>query len=44
MRAEKGKKVDWAQIMSIVLCNELDWWYKYVKEIRGKRKTHVSPP
>ncbi len=38
MRVEKGKKVDWAQIMSNSLCNELDWRYKYVKENKGDKK------
>ncbi len=38
MNAEKGKKVDWVQIMYNSLCNELDWWYKYVKENKGDKK------
>jgi hypothetical protein len=42
MRAEKGKKVDWVQIMFNTLGNKLNQWYKYVKGIRGTRRTHVS--
>jgi len=38
MRAENGKKVDWAQIIYNSLCSELDWWYKYVKENKGDKK------
>ncbi len=38
MRAEKGKKVDWVQIIYNSLCNELDQWYKYVKENKGDNK------
>jgi hypothetical protein len=38
MRIEKGQKVDWAQIIYNNLCNELDRWYKYVKENRGDKK------
>jgi hypothetical protein len=35
---KKGKKVDWAQIIYISLCSELDRWYKYVKENKGDKK------
>jgi hypothetical protein len=38
MRAEKGQKVDWAHIVFNSLCNELDMWYKYVKENKGDKK------
>jgi hypothetical protein len=38
MRVEKGQKIDWAQIIFNSLCNELDWWYKYVKENKGNKK------
>jgi hypothetical protein len=38
MRVEKRKKVDWAQIMSNNLCNELDQWYKYTKKKEGNKK------
>jgi hypothetical protein len=38
MKAEKGEKVDWAQIIYNSLCNELDQWYKYVKENKGDNK------
>jgi hypothetical protein len=38
MRAEKGQKVDWAHIIFNSLCNELDMWYKYVKENKGDKK------
>ncbi len=38
MKIEKGKKVDWVQIMFNSLCNELDQWYKYVKENKGDKK------
>ncbi len=38
MRAKKGQKVDWAQIIFNSLCSELDWWYKYVKENKGDKK------
>jgi hypothetical protein len=38
MRAKKGKKVDYAQIIYNNLCSELDWWYKYVKENKGDKK------
>jgi hypothetical protein len=38
MRTKKGNNVDWAQIMYNSLCNELDPWYKYVKEIKGDNK------
>ncbi len=37
MRAEKGKKVDWAQIIYNSLCSELDRWYKYVVENKGDK-------
>jgi hypothetical protein len=39
MRTEKGKKVDWAQIIYNSFCNELDWWYKYVKGNKGDKDT-----
>ncbi len=38
MRIEKGKKVDWAQIIYNNLCSELDRWYKHVKENKGDTK------
>ncbi len=38
MRAKKGQKVDWAQIIFNSLCSELDMWYKYVKENKGDKK------
>ncbi len=38
MRAKKGQKVDWAQIIFNSLCSELDQWYKYVKENKGDKK------
>jgi hypothetical protein len=38
MRAKKGQKVEWAQIIFNSLCSELDWWYKYVKENKGDKK------
>jgi hypothetical protein len=38
MRIEKGMKVNWAQIIYNSLCNELEWWYKYVKENKGDMK------
>ncbi len=43
MKAEKGQKVDWAQIIFNSLCNELHRWYKYVKENkRDKKSTYQS--
>jgi hypothetical protein len=38
MRAKKGQKVDWAQIIFNSLCSELDVWYKYVKDNKGNKK------
>ncbi len=38
VRAKKGQKVDWAQIIFNNLFNELDRWYKYVKENKGDKK------
>ncbi len=38
VRTEKGQKVDWAHIIFNSLCNELDRWYKYVKENKGDKK------
>ncbi len=38
MRAKKGQKVDWAQIIFNSLCSELDRWYMYVKENKGDKK------
>ncbi len=38
MRAKKGLKIDWAQIIFDSLCSELDRWYKYVKENKGDKK------
>jgi hypothetical protein len=38
MRAKKGQKVDWAQIMFNSLCSELDRWYKYVKDNKENKK------
>jgi hypothetical protein len=37
MKTEKGKKVDWEQIIYNSLCNELDRWYNYVKENKGDK-------
>ncbi len=39
MKAQKGKKENWAQIMFNNLCNKLDQWYKYVKENKGNKDT-----
>jgi len=44
VRAKKGQKVDWAHIIFNSLCNELDRWYKYVKENKGDTKIHVNLP
>jgi hypothetical protein len=44
MKTKKGKKVDWAQIIYINLCSELDQWYKYVKENKGTKRTLVGQP
>jgi len=38
MRAKKEQKVDWAHSIFNSLCNELDQWYKYVKENKGDKK------
>jgi hypothetical protein len=38
MKAKKGKKVDWAQIIYNSLCSEVDLWYKYIKENKGDKK------
>jgi hypothetical protein len=38
MKAEKGKKVDRAQITYNNLCSELDLWYKYINENKGDKK------
>ncbi len=38
VRIEQGQKVDWAHIIFNSLCNELDRWYKYVKENKGDKK------
>jgi hypothetical protein len=38
LRAKKGQKVDWAQIIFNNLCSELDRWYKYVKDNKGDKK------
>jgi hypothetical protein len=38
MKVGKGKKVDWVQIVYNSLCNELNRWYKYVKENKGDKK------
>ncbi len=38
MRAKKGQKVEWAQIIFNNRCSELDWWYKYVRENKGVKK------
>ncbi len=38
VKAEKGQQVDWAQIIFNNLCNELDMWYKYVKDNKGDTK------
>jgi hypothetical protein len=41
MKAKRGRKVDWVQIIYNSLCSELDKWYKYVKDNKGDRKdTH----
>jgi hypothetical protein len=42
VRAYKGKKIDWAQIIFNNLCNELDQWYKYAKENKGDKKDTLS--
>jgi hypothetical protein len=39
MRAKLGQKVDWAQIIYNSLCNELNQWYKYVKENKRDKDT-----
>jgi hypothetical protein len=38
MKAKKGKKVDWAQIIFNNLCSKLDQWYKYVKDNKGDKR------
>ncbi len=38
MKIEKGQKIDQAQIIFNNLCNELERWYKYVKENKGDKK------
>ncbi len=38
VKAKKGQKVDWAQIIFNSLCSELDRWYKYVRETKGDKK------
>jgi hypothetical protein len=38
MRAQKWKKVNWAQTMFNNLCNKLERWHKYVKENKGDKK------
>ncbi len=38
MKVKKGNKVSWVQIMYNNLCNELDQWYKYIKENKGDKK------
>ncbi len=38
MRARKGQKVDWAQIIFNSMCSGSDRWYKYVKENKGDKK------
>ncbi len=38
MKAKKGQKVDWAQIIYNRLCCESDQWYKYVKDNKGDKK------
>jgi hypothetical protein len=38
VRAKKGQKVNWAQIIFNSLCSELDRRYKYVKENKGDKK------
>jgi hypothetical protein len=42
MRAKKGNKLDWVQIMYNSLCSELDQWYKYVKDNKGDKDTCQS--
>jgi hypothetical protein len=37
-RAEKGQKVDWAQIIYNSFYNDLNRWYKYVKKKKGDKK------
>jgi hypothetical protein len=44
LKVEKGKKVDWAQIIYNSLCRELDRWYEYVKENKGTKRTLVNQP
>ncbi len=34
--------MDWAQIIYNSLCDELDWWFKYVKENKGDKDTCQS--
>ncbi len=38
VKAKKGQKVDWAQIIFNSLCTKFDRWYKYVKENKGDKK------
>jgi hypothetical protein len=38
LKAKNEQKVDWAHIIFNSLCNELDWWYNYVKENKGDKK------
>jgi hypothetical protein len=38
VKAKKGQEVDWAHIIFNSLCNELDQWYKYVKDNTGDKK------
>jgi hypothetical protein len=38
MRVEKGQKVHWSQLIFSNMCNELNWWYKCVKDNKGNKK------
>ncbi len=38
MRTKKGQKVDWAYIIFNNFCNELDRWYKCLKDNKGHKK------
>jgi len=38
VKTKKGEKVNWARIIFNSLCNELERWYKYVKDNKGDKK------
>jgi hypothetical protein len=44
VRAEIGKKVDWAHIIFNSLCSELDSGISMLRRIRGIRMIHVGLP